>query len=174
MSIDAFKANFQGGARPTLFKVTQTFPGGVGGQADRRMEYMCKGTQLPGSNVSPVDVFYMGREVKVPGDRTFEDITLTIINDIDFSVRNAFERWMALQNTHESNLGVVNPNGIWADLRIDQLGRDGSVLKSYDIVGAFPNNISPIDLDFGRTNQVEEFTVTMSYQYWQDVRNGVI
>jgi len=167
MNINDFKANFQGGARPSLFRVTQMFPGAVGGDAGRKMEYLCKGAQLPSDVVNPIDVYYMGRQIKVAGDRTFEDITLTIINDIDFSIRNAYERWMSLLNTHEGNLGVVNPNNYWADLYITQLGRDGSALKTYKLVGAFPTNISPIDLSFDSTDQVEEFTVTLAYQYWQ-------
>ena len=92
------------------------FPGAVGGDAGRKMEYLCKGAQLPSDVVNPIDVYYMGRQIKVAGDRTFEEMTLTIINDADFSIRNAFERWMSLLNTHEGNLGVVNPNNYWASL----------------------------------------------------------
>lgn len=168
MNINDFKSNFQGGARPSLFRVTQIFPEGVGGDAGRKMEYLCKGAQLPSDNVNPIDVYYMGRQVKVAGDRTFEDLTLTVINDIDFSIRSAYERWMALLNTHEGNLGVVNPNNYWGDLFVSQLSRDGSVLKTYKFVSAFPTSISSIDLAFDATDQVEEFTITMAYQYWQN------
>jgi T4-like virus tail tube protein gp19 len=167
MNINDFKSNFQGGARPSLFRVDQNFPAGIGGEAQRAMSYLCKGAQLPGDTVGNIDVYYMGRQIKVAGDRTFEDMTLTIINDIDFTVRNAFEQWMTLLNTHEGNLGVVNPNGYWADLTITQLGRDGSDLKTYKLISAYPNSISPIDVAFDSTDQVEEFSVTMSYQYWQ-------
>jgi len=174
MSIDAFKANFQGGARPSLFKVEQSFPTGVGGGAARQMQYFCKGAQLPGSTIAPLDVFYMGREIKVGGDRTFEEMTLTIINDVDFAIRNEYERWMGLINTHESNLGSVSPTSYWADVTITQLGRDGGELKKYKLVSAFPTMIAPIDLDFSSTNVVEEYTVALSYQYWQDDKNRII
>lgn len=167
MNINNFKANFQGGARPSLFRVTQTFPLAIGGDASRKMQYLCKGAQLPSDVVNPIDVYYMGRQIKVAGDRTFEEITLTVINDIDFSIRNAYERWMSLMNSHEANIGVVNPNLYWADLEIAQLGRDGSELRKYRIISAFPTNLSPIDLSFDATDQVEEFTVTLAYQYWQ-------
>lgn len=167
ININDFKSNFQGGARPSLFKVIQNFPGAVGGDAARKMEYLCKGAQLPSDVVNPIDVFYMGRQIKVAGDRTFEEMTLTIINDIDFSIRKAFERWMALLNTHEGNLGVVNPNNYWADLVVTQLNRDGTEARSYNLISAFPTNLSPIDLSFDATDQVEEFTVTLAYQYWQ-------
>jgi hypothetical protein len=174
MNITSFKSNFQGGARPSLFRVAQNFPLGVGVDAERKMEYMCKGAQLPASNVNPIDVYYMGRQIKVAGDRTFDEMTLTIINDVDFSIRNAFERWMTLENAHESNLGVVNPNMYWQDLWIEQIGKDGSILKTYHVVSAFPTNVSAIDVAFDSTDQVEEFTVTLAYQYWEDVTNGIV
>lgn len=167
MNINSFKSNFQGGARPSLFRVTQTFPIGVGGNAGRKMEYLCKGAALPSDVVNAIDVYYMGRQVKVAGDRTFEELTLTVINDVDFAIRNAFEKWMALLNSHEPNIGIVNPNQYWADLEVTQLGRDGAALQKYKFISAFPTNISQIDLSFDATDQVEEFTVTMAYQYWQ-------
>jgi hypothetical protein len=167
IGIDEFKANFQGGARPSLFRVEQQVPGGVGGDGAQKMTYMCKGAQLPGSTVNAIDVPYMGRQLKVPGDRIFEEITLTIINDVDFAVRKMYERWMALMNTHEGNIGLINPNQLWADLTITQLGRDGNPQQAYKIVSGFPTNVAPIELSFDSTDQIEEFTVTIAYQYWQ-------
>ena len=168
IGINDFTAQFAGGARPSLFRVRQFFPGGIGAMAGRKFEYQCKGAQLPGSTMGVVDVMYMGRQVKVYGDRVFEDITLTILNDTDFEIRTAFENWMRMGNDHESNLGVTNPNNYYADVEISQLDRDERVLKTYTLVGAFPTNVSPIDLDWGATDQVEEYTVTLSYQYWMD------
>ena len=65
ININDFKSNFQGGARPSLFRVTHMFPGAVGGDAGRKMEYLCKGAQLPADVVNPIDVYYMGRQIKV-------------------------------------------------------------------------------------------------------------
>lgn len=166
IGINDFTAQFQGGARPSLFRVQQFFPGAIGAQAARKFEFQCKGAQLPGSNVNPIDVMYMGRQVKVAGDRTFEDITLTIINDTDFEVRRAYENWMQLINGHESNLGVPDPNQYYADITITQLDRDERPLRTYTLRNAFPTNVAPIDLDWGSTDTVEEFTVTLSYNFW--------
>ena len=167
IGINDFTAQFAGGARPSLFRVTQFFPSLVGAAtAGRKFQYQCKGAQLPGSTVNAVDVMYMGRQVKVAGDRVFEDITLTILNDTDFEIRTAFENWMRLMNDHQSNLGVTNPNSYYADVMIEQLDRDERVLRTYKLVSAFPTAISPIDLEWSSTDQVEEYTVTLSYQYW--------
>jgi hypothetical protein len=34
------------------------------------------------------------------------------------------------------------------------------------MVGAFPTKVSEIQTDFTQTNTIEEFTVTLRYQYW--------
>jgi hypothetical protein len=47
-----------------------------------------------------VPVQYFGRELKFAGNRTFSDWTITVINDEDFTVRNAFERWMNGLNSY--------------------------------------------------------------------------
>lgn len=166
IGINDFTAQFAGGARPSLFRALQFFPAGIGIEASRKFQYQCKGAQLPGKNISPIDVMYMGRQIKVAGDQVFEDITFTILNDTDFVIRRAYEAWMSMINGNESNLGVTNPNMYYADIDIEQLDRDESVLQRYTLVGAFPTNISPIDLDWGATDTVEEYTVTLSYQYW--------
>lgn len=168
IGINDFTAQFAGGARASLFRVTQFFPGSVNaGEAARKFQYQCKGAQLPGSNVNRLDVMYQGRQIPVYGDRTFEDMSLTILNDTDFGIRKAFEDWMRLGNDHESNLGVTNPNNYYADVLIEQLDRDGSVLAAYNLINAFPTVVSPIDLDWGSTDTIEEYQVTLSYAYWE-------
>ncbi len=73
------------GARPNLFDVTMTLPsfstGVAATTAQSTLSFMIKSAQLPGSTLGTVPVFYFGREIKVPGNRTFPDFTLTIIND---------------------------------------------------------------------------------------------
>jgi hypothetical protein len=49
---------------------------------------------------------------------------------------------------------------------VTQLGKQGNTLKSYTFVGMFPVDLSPIDLDWGSNDAIEEFTVTFAYQYW--------
>jgi hypothetical protein len=50
---------------------------------------MIKSAQLPESTIGVVPVFYFGRELKYAGNRTFPDWTVTVINDEDFSIREA-------------------------------------------------------------------------------------
>ncbi len=167
LGVDDFKSKLRGGgARPNLFKTTLNFPAYAGGDVELT-SFLCKSAQLPQSSMAPLLVPFRGREMKIAGDRTFEDWTVTIINDTDFDVRDAFERWMNGINAHQSNTGLVNPVDYQADLIVDQLDRNSDVLKRYQFRGAFPTIVGPIALSYDTRDEVETFDVTFSYQYWE-------
>ena len=167
LGVDDFKAKLKGGgARPNLFKATINFPGYAGGNVELT-SFMCRAAQLPGSIMSEIIVPFRGRELKIAGDRTFDVWSPTIINDTDFDVRNAMERWMNGINAHSDNSGLTNPVDYQADLIEEQLDRDGSTLKTYNFRGCFPTNIDPIDLSYDPAAAIEEFGVTFQVQYWE-------
>jgi hypothetical protein len=174
-NINSFKANglVYGGARPSLFQVVLTPPAGIGVDtvsADK-FRFACRAAELPASTVASFDVPYFGRKIKLAGDRTFADWTVTIMNDEDFSVRAMFELWSNAINRMAANVRdpALNYELYKTDIGVIQYGKDGTVLRSYDLIGTFPTNISDIALNWDTTNQVEEFTVTFSYDYWLPV-----
>lgn len=167
LGVDDFKSKLRGGgARPNLFKATINFPAYAGGDVELT-SFMCKAAQLPQSVTNSFPVAFRGRELKVAGDRTFEDWTVTIINDTDFAIRDSFERWMNGINAHSANTGLVNPVDYQSDLIVDQLDRDESVIKRYNFRGAFPVTVGEIALDYDTRDTIETFDVTFSYQYWE-------
>lgn len=167
LGVDDFKSKLRGGgARPNLFKATINFPAYAGGDVEVT-SFLCKAAQLPRSALNSFPVPFRGRELKVAGDRTFEDWQVTIINDTDFVVRDAMERWMNGINAHSANTGLINPVDYQADLLVDQLDRNESVIKRYTFRGAFPTDVSSIALDYDTRDQLETFDVTFAYQYWE-------
>lgn len=178
-SVNDFRSQMQGdGARPNLFEVSLPFPGfSSPGNAQQKLTFMCKSAQLPGSTVGVVPVQYFGRELKFAGNRTFQDWTITIINDEDFAIRNAFERWMNSMNSHGLNVRnplALTPSSYTVDGDVIQYGKQGNQLKKYKFLGLFPTDISTIDVDWGSNDTIEEFTVTLSYQWWEAVETGVV
>jgi hypothetical protein len=178
-NVNQFRSQLQGdGARPNLFEVSLPFPAfSAPGNAQTKTTFMCKTAQLPGATLGVVPVQYFGRELKFVGNRTFADWTVTIINDEDFAVRNAFERWMNGINSH--NLNVRNPIagtplGYSVDGQVTQFGKAGNTIKKYNFVGMFPTDITPIDVDWGSNDTIEEFSVTLTYQFWEAVADGVV
>jgi len=168
-NINDFKAKLAGGgARANQFKVTMPFPGyaQVGGEIEE-LAFLCKITQLPAMTVPSVTVPFRGRQIKIAGDRTFADWTITVINDTNFKLRNAFERWSNGINNMTDNEGLTNPEDYQVDAFVDQLDRNGATIKSYTLRGAFPTEIAAIELDYGNNDTIEEFQVTFGYQYFE-------
>lgn len=167
LGVDDFKAKLTGGgARSNLFKATINFPGFANGDSEIT-SFMCKSAALPGSTMQPIVVPFRGRQLKVAGDRTFEPWTITVINDINSTVRDAMERWMNGINQHQNNTGLTNPIDYQSDLVVEQLNKEGQAVKRYDFRGAFPTAISEIGVSYEAENTIEEFTVTFEYQYWE-------
>lgn len=166
LGVDDFKAKLRGGgARPNLFKATVNYPVYAGGDAELT-SFLCEAAQLPGSTMGTIVVPFRGRQLKVAGDRTFGPWTITVINDTDFSVRNSMERWMNGINAHSANTGLSSPITYEADLLIEQLDRSGESIKKYTFRGAFPTEVSPIDVAYSSNDEIERFTVTFEYQYF--------
>jgi len=167
------------GARPNLFQVVMTgLPGGAG-QSGQPFSFLCKAAQLPGSTIGTVPLYYFGRETKFAGNRTFADWTVTVINDENFSVRNSIESWMNSINSNQGNSRLAAPvigggsggQPYAINATVNQYSKSATagaagVIKSYGFVGMFPVDLSPIDLDWGTNDSIEEFTVTFAYQYW--------
>jgi hypothetical protein len=167
LGVSDFKAKLKGGgARPSLFKVTLNFPAYA--RADVELaSFMCKSAQIPASLQEPISIPFRGRQVQIAGDRIFEPAVFTIINDTDFGVRAPLERWMNGINSHSTNTGLTNPNDYQADLIVEQLDRDETVLKRYNLRGAFPTNLSSIELSYEATGQIEEFQAEFQIQFWE-------
>ena len=172
-TISDFKSKLTGGgARPNLFEVVLAFPSAVAIDNDvlQKSRFLVKAAALPSSTIAPVDIPFRGRILKVAGDRTFETWTITVINDVDFSIRSAFEKWMNSINKMTDATGLTNPADYHKDAIVNQLDRDGSLLRSYKFWDIFPTNLSTIDLSYDTTDTIQEFTVEMQVHYWEAFR----
>jgi hypothetical protein len=166
LDVNTFKAKLTGaGARPNLFRVIINFPAFVQGDTELT-SFMCKGASLPPAQIGAVMIPFRGRQLHVPGDRTYEPWEVTIINDTNFNVRDALMRWSNAMNSFEGNVTSVSPDAYYTDLIVEQLDRDNNVLKSYKIVGAWPVTVGQIDLNFESSDAIEQFTATFRYLYW--------
>ena len=179
-SIADFKGKLVGGgARPNLFEVTiPALPDGIAWDGDT-FRYMCKAASMPASTIANIDVPFRGRIFKVAGDRTVDVWSVTVINDEDFKLRNAFEEWMDLIAKLDNNLGATSPDAYMVDAEVFQLGRgsakaskdstgtDNAVLKQYKFQSIFPTSLSAIDLSYDTGDTIEEFTVEFQVQSFE-------
>lgn len=195
-TLSKFQSKLQGGgARPNLFEVSipnlpdaakNSTPAATWGSEEQEdFTIMCKGAQLPASTIGSIDVPFRGRILKVAGDRTIENWSITVINDENFNIRNAMEAWMNSIARLSNNTGAVNPDSYMTDAYVYQLGRgyssgrqsttnsttsDGekvTPLKSYKFIDIFPVSVSSIDLSYDSSDTIEEFTVDFAVQSFE-------
>jgi hypothetical protein len=198
-TLEDFKARLIGGAaRPNLFECEINFPTfatqsqqqendtNVTRSVSELSRFMIKTANLPASTVGVIEVPFRGRNLKIAGDRTFDVWTITVINDVDFTIRTAFEKWMNAINKHDDNSGLINPAQYQRDAIVKQFGRSSvssansdvtapvvtapgdsiPVLKAYKFYGIFPTAVSAIDLSYDSADTIEEFTVDLQVQWW--------
>lgn len=171
-NINEIKSNLQfGGARPTLFKVIMSPPPGVleiSGQLSR-IEFLARATQLPSSDIGTIQIPYFGRKYKVAGDRTFSPWSVDVMNDEDFAIRDAMERWNYKINSYEGNktLSGASPLDYKGVADVIQYSKEGEQVRIYTFQGIYPESVSAIGLDWNASDTVEEFSVTFQYDYFE-------
>ena len=174
-SIDTFRGRaLKGqGARANLFDVTMTGAAAAGLNASE-FTFACKAAQIPAMAVATIDVPYFGRTIKVPGNKTFDNWSVTVINDEEFLIRNAMEKWVAAMGTHEGNIATIgNTFGaaggtLFGQATVQHYSKGGAALgqAKYNFINIFPVSIGEIALDWGTNDTIEEFTVEFAYDYW--------
>ena len=172
--ITDFKSKLTGGgARSNLFEVELAFPKAVQveGLNDilNKARFLVKTAALPASNIAPIEVPFRGRVLKIAGDRTFDTWSITVLNDTDFSIRSAFEKWMNFINRVSDNTGSTNAEDYQADAYVYQLDRSGETLRKYHFFDVFPTQVAPIELSYDSAG-IQEFTVELQVQWWEAVR----
>ena len=178
-SIVDFKSRMRGGgARSNLFEVTIEYPDLLGLPTDTdgpkaTGEFLIKAAEIPASNLGNIPVPFRGRVLPIAGDRTFDPWTVTVINDTNFKIRDAMEKWSNLINDLQTSQGEINPEEYQTAAFVKQLSREGGdnpgpidILREYRFEGIYPNVVSSIPLDYGATDQIEEFQVTFNYLFY--------
>ena len=179
-----------GGARPNMFEVNITLPEQIApnGDISQDMRFLVKAAEIPAANIGNIPVPFRGRVLPVAGDRTFDPWTVTVINDAQFNIRDAMEQWSNLINDLQFDVGDINPADYQTKAEVFQLsrqsqgsggqsaGKGGEIiqtLRTYNFEGIYPNAVSSIPLDYGATDQIEEFQVTFNYLFWTSELPGL-
>ena len=181
-SIVDFRSRLKGGgARSNLFEVQMAFPDFAQpvSEALNDIPFLVKAAEIPASTIGNIPVPFRGRVLPIAGDRTFAPWTVTIINDTNFRLRDVMERWSDGINDIQTAQGATNPEVYQTKATVLQLARGKDVttkqtsnsnipiLRQYDFIGIYPNDVSAIPLDHGATDTIEEFQVTFNYLYYE-------
>ena len=155
----------KGGARPSLFDVSITGQA-TGVAAIPDMTTQCQVSAIPGLTVTPIERQYFGRTVKIPGDMVFGDLSTTIINTENFSVRKPLEDWMNRINNTGTNYGYSDNSSGFGSVTLTQFDKVGKAILKWTFVDCWPQTIAEIALSYDTASDIEQFDVTWAYNYY--------
>jgi|TARA_B110000467_G_scaffold127034_1_gene119978 hypothetical protein len=160
-TISDFAARFGGGVRPNLFRVQ------INGAPEffQDIDFLCKATTIPASTIGKVEVPFRGRKLQVPGDRTFEDWNITLLNDTAWQNRSSIEAWMGRMQAHTANYADIDDLSHYGQASVSQLDRQNNIIRTYRME-CFPTSAAAITLDADTNDSVEEFEVTFAINYF--------
>jgi hypothetical protein len=177
-TIDEFRTNFKG-VRANRFRVSGSYPAGI--EATNipagTFEFYCKAASVPGSAIGVIPVGYKGRPIKFSGERTYADWLIQIYDSTNTDLRTNFEKWIEAMDgrqSHQINYNVAAGSGNSATWTVEYMEQaSGSTQstnnvyqKKMKLVNCFPVDLSPIELSYDSPDTFAEFTVTLTYDYW--------
>ncbi len=160
-----------GGARPSLFEITVSKPTAVSGSFDNMASH-CNVSAIPPLTVTPIERQYFGRTVKIPGDMVFGDLSTTIINSQNYSLKHVIEAWMNQINSPATNKGKSNNTATFGTVTLTQYAKTGDSLLTWTFVDAWPQTVAEIALSYDTASDIEQFDVTWAYNYYTQAKGN--
>ena len=164
VNVGQFKRAFKNYARPTHFEVQIAIPTGFA--ASTQFRFYVKGAQIPNKSIGTVELKFLGRGIKYPGNAVYEPWQTTIYNDEAYTVRNALEIWQEEINSTEGNITPTNPFIYQSEAIVWQLDSAQNRVKQYNFINIWPSIMDPLDLDAEALDTPEEYAITWEYDYW--------
>lgn len=164
ITLNGFRANLKDLARPNRFLMVFTRP--FAGVNLQDISFLAKGAALPGRTIDQVEANWQGMTAKIGGDPTFNDFTVTFINDYEMRAKRYIEAWIDFIDTMKSNVRSAPADYVDNGCIVHQLGRNGESLRAYNLVNAWPGDMADIDLNMDSNSQMAEFAVTFKYDYF--------
>ena len=163
-TIDQFASKFGEGQRVSLFRVRGAF--GHTNQSLNNTEFMIKSAQFPASNIGVIEVPYRGRKIKTPGDRVFNEWSISVLLDKENEMYDAFVGWMDGLNSHSNVESAGQATNLRQDWTITSLAPDGTDNSEVVMKNCFPTEVGTVDFNWETTDTIAEFAVTMQFDYW--------
>jgi hypothetical protein len=178
-NINEFRSKLNGGAKPNLFEISLSLPTTISLEGENpfgsegNFKFLCRSGAIPSFTLGLIEVPFRGRRIKLPGDRTFADWTVTVLNDEEQNMRYAFDQWMALINNPDGEEAIREENSEYrCTINVKHLNGDGEVTRWYKLYDAFPTDVGAIDLSQDNTDVIQDFTVTFQYHYHEAGADG--
>lgn len=153
-------------ARQFQFRVTQLANTNFGPE---QFVYLETAT-LPGRTINNIPVPFMGLQFNVPGTASYpgsDAYSVSFRCDQSYNIRAVLEN--ATFNTFDdgTSTGDYNIARNSSIISLNLLGKDGSVIRQYDLYGAYVTNVGESTYNLGDNGAIQTVPATLAYQYWR-------
>ena len=160
-------------SRPTLYNIVLTKPPKLKGWSHdqlRKIGFNCNNITIPGNNIATKPLKTYGLKKEYAYNKLFDEVTSSFYLSEQMDEYNFFESWQELMYAPNHSLGWYND--YVSHLEIHQLSRnvekgtsnDLGVICKFTLVDAYPKLISPLSLDYSRSNDIQKFTVNWTFR----------
>lgn len=160
ISLSDYKARLRGGVgRRNSYQVfIDNMPEGL--------ELFIRNSQIPSYSSNPMNIYFLGRELKLPGMPRAQTWNITMYSNI---INNRFEALAEFWSWYNdsfglySNVGPLNQLESMRQVRISPLADDRDTeLAEFVLLDAFITEMQPVDLSFDSEDPLE-FNVVIQW-----------
>ena len=166
MEISTFKNAFDGGTRANRFIVSGKI---AGEEIDNPL--LIKAASMPVQTVGILRIPFRGRFAKLPGDRDYAEWTFSILDESTHDMRRKFEAWHEQFNWHKENLvssrDILSGTNteLFTQWTVTQIDMSGNEVRTVSLHNCWPVEVGAIDLSYDSPDTLNEYTVTLAYDY---------
>ena len=131
--------------------------------------YVIKTIQMPSTIFGDITIKRMGRSFKMPGAIDFQNVAITMYDDIKSKAREYFTNWM------QGYYGVDVDGGVFGGIKefidntieIKQLNRSWNPISTTTLYNVFPKMVGELSLSHDTADTLSEFSVVVAYSHAQ-------
>jgi len=165
-TIDEQREKMSSLIRPNRFNAKIFFPPFLDGTiATDLSTFMIEATVIPSSEMGIIEVpLAGGSKLKLAGDETFPDWSVTIKASADMPIYRAFTRW---REFIKSPVAGTRANDLTykSIVEIGLLDGVNEVVHLTELIGAFPVSVGELSLSREENDTYLRFDVTFAYDY---------
>ena len=163
-SINDLKAAISRGnglAATNRFNVIMTPTRGIA-SIPQEFTILCENASFPGKQILTADYGLLRQTEKMPTGYMNEEVVFTFLLTNQYSMKRIFESWLdTVLNVNRYRAAYKNDYS--ADVVIQQLDKENTVVYEVKLKEAFPITVSAIGFDNAAENSVQKMTVTMAF-----------
>lgn len=141
--------------------------------SSNELMFYVQSATIPDRTFGDIELKYFGMTLKLPGNESISDLTITFINNADWNIRDFFEGWAdVINNRSDSVKGYVGDLFNTSSITVYQLGYKGETIAGYQFFNIFPKVLSEMELNMDTTDSHETFQVTFDYSHFIQIEVG--